>query len=42
MRGDQFARQWRILRLTESSGSGLTVMETADREKTPNRQHTEM
>ena len=32
MRGDQLARQWRILRLIEASGSGLTVAEISDRE----------
>jgi predicted DNA-binding transcriptional regulator YafY len=33
MRGDQLARQWRILRLIESSHTGLTVAEIADHEE---------
>ncbi len=33
MRGDQLARQWRILRLIEVGGSGLTVAELADQEE---------
>ena len=34
MRGDQLARQWRIIRAIESSPSGLTVAEIAKREET--------
>ena len=32
MRGEQLARQWRLLRLIESSKNGLTVAELSDRE----------
>jgi len=32
MRGDQLARQWRVLRLIEANGGGLTVAEIAQRE----------
>ncbi len=32
MRGDQLARQWRIIRSLEASGTGLTVAELAKRE----------
>lgn len=32
MRGDQLARQWRIIRSIEASGKGLTVAELAKRE----------
>jgi len=34
MRGDQLARQWRIIRAIESSPTGLTVAEIAKREET--------
>ena len=34
MRGDQLARQWRIIRASEASSNGLTVAEIAQREKT--------
>ncbi len=34
MRGDQLARQWRIIRAIEASPSGLTVTEIAEREET--------
>jgi predicted DNA-binding transcriptional regulator YafY len=34
MRGDQLARQWRIIRAIESSSNGLTVAEIAKREET--------
>ena len=34
MRGDQLARQWRIIRAIEASPSGLTVAEIAKREET--------
>jgi predicted DNA-binding transcriptional regulator YafY len=34
MRGDQLARQWRIIRAIEASPSGLTVAEIAKRETT--------
>ena len=34
MRGDQLARQWRIIRAIETSPSGLTVAEIAKREET--------
>jgi len=34
MRGDQLARQWRIIRAIESSPAGLTVAEIAKREET--------
>jgi hypothetical protein len=34
MRGDQLARQWRIIRAIESSPNGLTVAEIAKREET--------
>jgi len=34
MRGDQLARQWRIIRAIESSPNGLTVAEIAGREET--------
>jgi transposase len=34
MRGDQLARQWRIIRAIETSPSGLTVSEIAKREET--------
>jgi len=34
MRGDQLARQWRIIRAIETSSSGLTVAEIAKREET--------
>jgi predicted DNA-binding transcriptional regulator YafY len=32
MRGDQLARQWRVIRAIESSPNGLTVAEIAKRE----------
>ncbi len=34
MRGDQLARQWRIIRAIEASTNGLTVTEIAQREET--------
>jgi len=34
MRGDQLARQWRIIRAIEASPNGLTVAEIAKREET--------
>ena len=34
MRGDQLARQWRIIRSVEASPNGLTVAEVAQREET--------
>ena len=34
MRGDQLARQWRIIRAIEASPNGLTVTEIARREET--------
>ena len=34
MRGDQLARQWRIIRAIEASLNGLTVKEIAQREET--------
>jgi hypothetical protein len=34
MRGDQLARQWRVIRAIEASPNGLTVAEIADREET--------
>jgi predicted DNA-binding transcriptional regulator YafY len=34
MRGDQLARQWRVIRAIEASPSGLTVAEIAKREET--------
>ena len=34
MRGDQLARQWRIIRAIEASPKGLTVTEIAQREET--------
>jgi predicted DNA-binding transcriptional regulator YafY len=34
MRGDQLARQWRIIRAIEASPIGLTVNEIAEREET--------
>ena len=34
MRGDQVARQWRVIRAIESSPNGLTVAEIAKREET--------
>jgi len=34
MRGDQLARQWRIIRAIESSPNGLTLTEIAQREET--------
>ncbi len=34
MRGDQLARQWRIIRAIEASPQGLTVAEIAQREET--------
>ena len=34
MRGDQLARQWRVIRAIESSSNGLTVAEIAKREET--------
>jgi predicted DNA-binding transcriptional regulator YafY len=34
MRGDQLARQWRIIRAIEASPTGLTVAEIAKREET--------
>ena len=34
MRGDQLARQWRIIRAIEASPNGLTVAEIAQREET--------
>ena len=34
MRGDQLARQWRIIRAIEASPNGLTVTEIAHREET--------
>jgi hypothetical protein len=33
LRGDQFARQWRIIRAIEASPNSLTVAETAQREE---------
>ena len=33
MRGDQLARQWRVIRVIEASPNGLTVTEIARREK---------
>jgi len=32
MRGDQLARQWRVIRAIEASPNGLTVAEIAKRE----------
>ena len=34
MRGDQLARQWRVIRAIEASPGGLTVAEIAEREET--------
>ena len=34
MRGDQLARQWRIIRAIEASPNGLTATEIAQREET--------
>ena len=34
MRGDQLARQWRVIRAIEASPGGLTVTEIAEREET--------
>ena len=34
MRGDQLARQWRIIRAIEATPNGLTVAEIAQREET--------
>ena len=34
MRGDQLARQWRVIRAIEASPGGLTVAEIANREET--------
>lgn len=34
MRGDQLARQWRVIRAIEASSNGLTVAEIAEREET--------
>ena len=34
MRGDQLARQWRVIRAIEASPNGLTVAELAKREET--------
>jgi len=34
MRGDQLARQWRVIRAIEASANGLTVAEIANREET--------
>jgi hypothetical protein len=34
MRGDQLARQWRVIRAIEASPNGLTVAEIAKREET--------
>jgi hypothetical protein len=34
MRGDQLARQWRVIRAIEASPGGLTVAEIAKREET--------
>jgi len=34
MRGDQCARQWRVIRAIEASPNGLTVAEIANREET--------
>jgi predicted DNA-binding transcriptional regulator YafY len=34
MRGDQLARQWRVIRAIEASPNGLTVAEIANREET--------
>ncbi len=34
MRGDQLARQWRIIRAIEASPNGLTITEIAQREET--------
>jgi predicted DNA-binding transcriptional regulator YafY len=34
MRGDQLARQWRVIRAVEASPNGLTVAEIAKREET--------
>jgi predicted DNA-binding transcriptional regulator YafY len=34
MRGDQLARQWRVIRAIEASANGLTVAEIAEREET--------
>ena len=33
MRGDQLARQWRVIRAIEASPDGLTVSEIAKREE---------
>ena len=33
MRGDQLARQWRVIRAIEASSNGLTVAEMAKREE---------
>ena len=37
MRGDQLARQWRIIRAIEASPNGLTVAEIAKRDETGTR-----
>jgi len=37
MRGDQLARQWRIVRTREASSNGLAIAEIAQREKTGTR-----
>jgi len=34
MRGDQLARQWRLIRAIEASPNGLTVAEIVKREET--------
>ncbi len=34
MRGDQLARQWRVIRAIEASANGLSVAELAEREET--------
>jgi len=34
MRGDQLARQWRVIRSIEASSNGLTIAEIANREET--------
>ncbi len=34
MRGDQLARQWRVIRAIEASPGGLSVTEIAEREET--------
>jgi len=37
MRGDQLAREWRVIRAIEASPGGLTVNEVAQREETGSR-----